>query len=152
MNEQWQSKPTVQYGDVGEQIVAEWLTYRGWTLSARHVGRHEYDYDISKGDKSLKVEIKTHKPFRVWPDCTGMDQRDYRKYIQYNDMWLFVVDLTEKCVWTVRTAALSGFALNVKMKDPNLEPVVRFPTCLMQKVFDLTEAQMIALSEKTNNK
>lgn len=73
--------PGVKKGDLGEQIVNEWLASRGLIIYEPITDNsHGFDRLVSKDKKSLViVEVKT-KPKRLYYPDTGIDIRHYNGY------------------------------------------------------------------------
>jgi len=94
----WNDKTTVKKGNIGEQIVNDYLASKGLIVYEPITNRaHGFDRLVSKGkEKLVIVEIKTKAKRNAYPD-TGIDYRHYLEYKAISKkhnlpVWLFFVD------------------------------------------------------------
>lgn len=94
----WQDKQTVKKGNIGEEIVNDYLTNKGWVVYEPITDKaHGFDRLVSIDRKRLVIaEIKTKARRNRFPD-TGIDFKHYIEYKQISErhnlpVHLFFVD------------------------------------------------------------
>lgn len=82
MNDKFNQLQTVKYGNIGEEIVTNYLLSKGFiTYSPANVGAHPFDRLCASRDKKtiFIAEVKT-KPARVFMPDTGINLKSYNEY------------------------------------------------------------------------
>lgn len=102
----WEQLSTVKKGNVGEKIVIDYLTEKGFVVYKSITnGAHPFDNLCASRDKKkiFIAEVKTKEARKYYPD-TGIDIRHYNQYrfIQekYNlKVYIFFVDAANKKIY-----------------------------------------------------
>jgi len=94
----WQNLNTVKKGDIGEQIIIDYLDKKGFVIYAPFYSKpHWIDFFASRNkDEIYAIDVKTKSRLNKW-DATGLDLQDYKDYLKLNQktgirVFLFFVD------------------------------------------------------------
>lgn len=153
----WQAKRSVRLGNLGEQIVDQYLAQKGVIPYAPAVeGAHPFDRLCAyKKTRIFIAETKT-KPRRMkYPD-TGISLKHYAEYKQIEqahslDVWLFFVDSDQAQVYGGKLKDLeipicvrhNGALLAYPMTyGGEFSATIYFPLCNMKAIASLTEEQV----------
>lgn len=93
--------PTTKRGDIGEQIVDDYLIERGCRLYKPEEGPHPIDrFMVNAAGHAFAYDVKTY-PRLFSSNKTGIDIPDYYKYCQMDPVpvLLFFVDAFEGCLY-----------------------------------------------------
>lgn len=152
-NSTWNSKKTVQKGNIGEVIVNQWLIKNGFIpYIPMELGAHPFDRLCATRDKKtiFVAEVKA-KPARIYYPDTGIDIRHYDEYSfiteKYNlDVYIFFVDEDRKEIYgnilstliKPRTILHLGRKIDYPLK---YKGIIYFPLEAMKKIADLTDQE-----------
>jgi len=158
----WEDKPEVKKGNLGEAIIDKYLRGKGLVpYFPAPGGAHPFDRLCASSDKQTiyVAEVKT-KPRRVkYPD-TGIDWKHYLDYqniqAKYHiDVYLYFVDELEKAIYGGKLNALlqehrvrnNGKQLWYPLKWNN---ILYFPLALMEPIATLSDEQVYELKRLSN--
>ncbi|MGL4999216.1 MAG: hypothetical protein ACRC5T_09635, partial [Cetobacterium sp.] len=85
-NSRWQQKTEVKKGDLGEELVENFLTKKGYIIYKPVTdGGHAFDRVIhtKNGKKLCVVEVKTKAIMNKYP-ATGIDYSAFKGYMEIN--------------------------------------------------------------------
>lgn len=153
----WQARQTVRLGNLGEQIVDEYLARKGVIPYAPAAdGAHPFDRLCAyKKTRIFIAETKT-KPRRLkYPD-TGISLKHYVEYKQIErthslDVWLFFVDSDHAQVYGGKLKDLEmpahvehngGWLVYPMTWGGEQSATIYFPLCNMKVIAELTEEQV----------
>lgn len=149
-NSQWQNKTEVKKGNIGEEIILEYLESKDFIVYKSITdGAHLIDYFGLYGNKDVySFEVKTKRRRAFFPD-TGFEYRHWQEYLKLNDkyninIFFFFVDDFEKCIYGNWLSELKN---EVKI-IANGEQVV-FPLKNMKKIANLSKEDIIKLRSYT---
>tara|TARA_R100001463_G_scaffold114585_1_gene169796 strand:+ start:1079 stop:1546 length:468 start_codon:yes stop_codon:yes gene_type:complete len=145
----WNNKITVKKGDIGEQIIKDYLERKGWVIYAPTTDKaHYFDMIATRNKKEIiGYDVKTKARLNKIA-ATGIDKQDYLDYMRftrdyYFPFYLFFVDEKEGKVY---------YQLLKKLPEPfELTPeIVCWYLKDLQYIFSLTEDQKTKLSKFDN--
>jgi len=150
----WQDKPQVKMGNIGEQIAKDYLLKRGFVpySADKEAGAHPFDFLCATRDKKsvFIAEVKT-KPSRLYYPDTGFNVSSYETYknIRQNhnmEVYCFFVDVHKRAVYGESLSKLEkATAINHNGKTiqyPFVQKgVIYFPLEAMEVIAQLTPEQ-----------
>ena len=158
----WSDKQTVKKGDIGEQIVTDYLEKKGMIVYEPVTHKaHGFDKLVTKGkDKLIIVEVKTKARRNNFPD-TGIDYRHYLGYKTVSKrhnipVWIFFVDemLGEiygnniEILETPNSYLYQGKSLSYPLvKSYDNSKIIYFYQPSMIKIHSLTPEQIIDIKK-----
>lgn len=145
----WQENKTVKKGNLGEQIVIDYLSKKGYVIYKSVTnGAHPFDNLCATRDKKeiFIAEVKTKEARKYFPD-TGIDIRHYDEYrfIQNKyslKVYLFFVDASNRKIYGNALETLESKTLIDKRVYPlRQKGIIYFPLSNMELIAELTEQQ-----------
>lgn len=148
----WNDKKEVKKGNIGERIIQEFLTEKGFMVyKPATEGAHKIDFFAHKsgvGKKVIAVEVKSKKrmAFRLE---TGFNYSNYLHYKEiledHNiDTFFFFVDDFEECIY--------GAWLSDLGEGSRVGAVIVWGLGLMKVIRRLTKEEVLSLKNKTNER
>jgi len=155
----WQNKITVKKGNIGEDIVRDFLIGKGFIPYIPEVdGAHPFDKLCASKDKKTVfiAEVKAKARRNYYPD-TGIDIRSFNDYMniknKYNiNIFIFFVDEMEKRIYGNWLSILTK-RRKIKHKNKLIDypkeegGIIYFPIEVMKYISNLTEEQINILKE-----
>jgi hypothetical protein len=142
----WQSLTTVKKGNIGEKLVDQWLTSKGYIpYSPIATGAHPFDRLVASRDKKtiFIADSKTKAKRKYYPD-TGIDIRHYKEYMHIQQkhnihVFIFFVDEESMLIYGNFLARLDKsiavYHKNKKINYPLLQHgIIYFPMVSMIEV------------------
>jgi hypothetical protein len=123
--EDWDKKPEVKKGVIGENIVINILESKGYVIYKPITkSAHKIDFFIHKADAIKQIsaaEVKTKRRLIIAPS-TGIDNRVYKHYKELFekhciDTYLYFVDDFEECIYAQWLAKLDSISLGYQLED-----------------------------------
>lgn len=145
----WHERKTVKKGNIGEQIVIDYLSKMGFVVyKSITQGAHPFDNLCASRDKKkiFIAEVKTKEARKYYPD-TGIDIRSYNEYKFIQDkynlkVYLFFVDATNRKVYgNVMELLEAETIINNKVYPLRQKGIIYFPLSNMKPMAELTEDQ-----------
>lgn len=145
----WQELDTVKKGNIGEKIVIEYLSNKGYVVyKSITSGAHPFDNLCASRDKRkiFIAEVKTKEARKYYPD-TGIDIRHYDQYKFIQDkynlkVYLFFVDATNKKVYgNVIEKLENETVMGVYTYPLRQKGIIYFPLSNMKQISLLTNEQ-----------
>lgn len=141
---------TTKLGDVGEEMIADWLinTKSPIAITSHDYPNHDFDYELETRTKRFYGEVKTKViPFRKFPKSVGIDKKDWIKYQSLDlDLYLFIIDVPHKVVYGQWISKLKDKHY-FEMATFDTQTIVLFKIRDFKKLFDLTETQINQLTK-----
>jgi hypothetical protein len=142
----WQEKKEVKKGDIGEEIVKNYLENKGWIVyKPETIGAHYFDMICTKNKKKvIAIDVKTKARLNKYA-ATGINKKHYLDYKRFSNdteipFYLYFVDDKEgKVYYQLLNDLPEPFELNNKIVCWYLKDLIY--------IFDLTEEQIIKLTE-----
>lgn len=160
----WGDKTTVKKGDIGEEIVDNYLRKRGYIPYAPNFdGAHPFDRLCASRDKKtiFVADAKAKAKRKHYPD-TGIDIKHYKEYKFLSDkykidVYLFFVDEENKAVYgnmlRVLEHDMNVIHYSKKLKYPiRSNGIIYFPMASMKTLAELTDEQCAELKKYTTKK
>lgn len=160
----WESKATVIKGDIGEDIVDEYLIKKGYIpYKPACGGAHPFDRMCATKDKKtiFIVEVKSKAKRKYYPD-TGINIShfdDYKNiYKKYGiDVYLFFVDEEQGTIYgrllreleIERVVTHKGNEISYPLKQGR---IIYFPIACMRLIARLDDEKVRELTESTTKK
>lgn len=96
----WEDKNTVKKGNLGEQIIREYLERQGWIVYFPFSkGAHWFDMLATRGkEKVVAIDIKTKARFNKWA-AQGINIKAYNEYLTFYEKNLvpfFIIFIDDK--------------------------------------------------------
>jgi Holliday junction resolvase len=96
----WEDKQTVKKGNLGEQIIREYLEKSGWIVYFPFSkGAHWFDMLATRGkERVVAIDIKTKARFNKWA-AQGIDVKAYKEYVRFyenNLVPFFIIFIDDK--------------------------------------------------------
>jgi hypothetical protein len=151
----WNERINVKKGNIGEQIVFDYLYNIGYVIYRPVTGgAHPFDnLCVSRDKKDIFIaEVKTKEARQYYPD-TGINIKNYNEYkfIQnkYNlHVFLFFVDADNLKVYGNFIACLEAKKVSGKCSYPlKQNGIIYFPLSNMKLISELTDDQAKAIKE-----
>lgn len=145
----WHDRKTVKKGDIGEQLVIDYLSNKGYVVyKSITQGAHPFDNLCASRDKKriFIAEVKTKEARKYYPD-TGINIRSYNEYKFIQDkykikVYLFFVDATNRKVYGNVMEMLEAETTEGKYTYPlRQNGIIFFPLSNMKLIAELTEEQ-----------
>jgi len=152
----WKDKPEVKKGDIGEDIIQEYLEEKGWKVYRPLTsGAHWFDMLASKDKKEIiALDVKTKARFN-YRACQGINKKSYLEYENLLDniqvpFYLFFVDDKDGNVHFADLSGLKGKGFTL----PKCEHIIAWDLSDMKYLFNIGEEKINALSifDKRNYK
>jgi hypothetical protein len=162
MASNWENKTTVKKGNIGQEIVRNYLESKGWIVYIPVTeGPHAFDNLAIKNKEQLIIADMKTKPARKYYPDTGFDLKHYNCYLKISvkhsiPVFVFWVDQINKKVYGNFISRLSEDCLiNIKKdskeytkKYPSIENgIIFFPLIKMITIASLTDKQCEQLKE-----
>lgn len=157
----WQDKIEVKKGNLGEQVVRNWL-HKNDLIVYEPISdaAHGFDKLVSFGkEKLVIVEVKT-KPSRIYYPDTGIDEKIYNSYIRiskrYNlPIYIFFVDEHKGQIYYTDLIEVSKekkvLYNNKEIKYPLLSKgIIYFYQPDMKVIYNLTEKEKKEIMKYSN--
>lgn len=154
----WDDRPEVKKGNLGEQIVERYLARQGFVIYSPTGGPHPFDRLAVTKDKErfIVAEIKTKPRRRHYPD-TGIDERHFNDYTRIHlshslEVFLYFVDECERKIYGGSLFGELTKELVITHKDRELKyprkegGIVYFPLQNMTLIAHLNEEEVVQLS------
>ena len=150
----WQDKPQVKMGNIGERAVMDYLLSKGHVpyTPVQEAGAHPFDFLCATKDKSsiYVAEVKT-KPARLYFPDTGFNLQSWRGYRGIRDkykmeVFCFFVDSARKSIYGNKLSVLElprqithgGKTICYPLQDRG---IIYFPLEAMVTIATLTDAE-----------
>lgn len=155
----WETRSQVKKGNIGEDIVREFLEKRGCVCyKAKTEGPHVFDFLASKGKSEIFIaEIKTKARLNRQPPQTGFNTKHLSEYRAISkkhnlDVFVFFVDEhpAEKRVYGAKLVELERERIISGVKFPNTicnGSITVFPLAAMIPIKRLEDHQVSALNQ-----
>lgn len=152
----WKDKPEVKKGDIGEDIIQEYLEEKGWKVYRPSTsGAHWFDMLASKDKKEIiALDVKTKARFN-YRACQGINKKTCKEYVELLDVlsvpfYLFFVDDKNGNVHKVEFSKLKGKGFT----PPKSSHIIAWDLQEMEYLFNIGEDKIRALSifDKRNHK
>lgn len=152
----WEGKPQVKKGNLGERIVREYLESEGWIVyGVETSGKHAFDKLCVKDKKNIIIaEIKTKARMNVRP-ATGFNEEHYlvyqNIYKKYGiEIFIFFVDEGLKQIYGNKLSILEQKYSNGERKEEyplkirmyTGKYVILFPIERMEVIKDLSDDEV----------
>jgi len=157
-NSDWQSKPQVKKGNLGEMIVDGYLIERGYIpYSPAEIGSHAFDRLAVKDKKDIVIaEVKTKARLNKF-NATGFNIEHYKDYKlisnKYNiPIFVFFVDEMLKRVYGNFLSELDKTIVD-DLEYPNtnkIKGIILFSLKSMRFIKDLTDNEITELKRLSN--
>ena len=144
---EWHEQKTTKKGDVGEEIVRNYLLSKGYVPYVPIAEKaHPFDNLCASQDKKhiFIAEVKTKEARKYYPD-TGIDIRHYKEYKFISNkysipVWLFFVDATNKKIYGNKLKKLEEPTVsNGKSYPLEQKGIIYFPLELMKTIALLSD-------------
>ncbi len=149
----WQDKIQVKKGDIGEDIIKNYLEQKGWVIYAPTTNKaHYFDMIATRNKKEIiGYDVKTKARLNKI-EATGIDKQDYLDYKRftrdyYFPFYLFFVDEKEGKVYY---QLLNKLPEPFELKNKTKVEIVCWYLKDLQFIFSLTEDQKNNLSKFDN--
>jgi hypothetical protein len=151
----WHERKNVKKGDIGEQIVIDYLANKGYVVyKSITQGTHPFDNLCASRDKKkiFIAEVKTKEARKYYPD-TGINIKSYDEYKFIQDkynlrVYLFFVDATNKKVYGNLLQELETEVVVGKYTYPlRQKGIIYFSLSNMKTIAELTEEQSNTIKE-----
>jgi hypothetical protein len=150
MKMEFKDLETIDAGEYGEKLVDQYLKDKGFKIGSFEDGPHPFDRFVCTTKNELFLLDTKTKPKRTYYDDTGIDLKDYNKYLELSDkhhlqFFLFFVDYVAKRVYYGEIHDLSVKHIDyLKEKIYPLiekcnEKVIYFPICNFKYNFKLSD-------------
>jgi hypothetical protein len=148
----WEDKTEVKKGNLGEQIVREYLENKGWIIYKSITPKaHAFDYLAVKEKKTIAIcEVKTKARLNKY-NATGFNLKHYNEYLHilnnYNiDIFIFFIDEhpKEERIYGNFLSVLKEKRIFDNIEYPNIDivkDIVLFPLSIMRDIRKLTEKE-----------
>jgi len=147
-NIDWHSKTEVKKGDLGEQIILDFLHLKGFVIYKPITkAAHLIDYfGLGKNKKLYCFEVKTKRRMAKY-DKTGFELRHWQEYLHLTarhnvDIFFFFVDDFEECIY-------GAWLSKLKQSFAHIGSQVVFPLSLMTKIEELPSEIIETLTSHT---
>jgi hypothetical protein len=156
----WEDRPEVRKGNIGEKLVDEYLLRKG-IVPYRPIAcqAHPFDRLCASSDKKriYVVEVKTKPRREFYPD-TGIDFRHYNDYLNIAmhhtmDVFIYFVDEIEKSIYGGELISNLAKVRQIQYKGKTLtyplaqRGIIYFPLVAMERVCDLPDAVCAELAK-----
>lgn len=160
-NNNWQDKPEVKKGNIGEVIIRKYLEDKGYVIYEPVTdGAHHFDKVISRNKKFLAIaEIKTYERLK-FKDETGINLKNYKEYLNIEiEVFVFFVDYVTKTIYGNKLKILNK-EINIKGKsypyvmESKTGKKMMFHLDVMKTISTLTDEQCVEIKKHSykNNK
>lgn len=155
----WNDKPSVKKGAIGEDIVDQWLLKRGF-IPYRPIAdcAHPFDRLVASKNKStiVIVEVKSKPRRNLYPD-TGIDIRHYDDYSLVFEkykipIFLAFVDEKSQSIYGQFLSELNKPSVVEGHEYPwRWDRIIYFPLEAMRTIAPLTQGQTASLAALRNS-
>lgn len=154
----WQSRKEVKKGNIGEQIIREYLENKGYIVYEPVTEKaHHFDKVISKNKKFLAIaEIKTYERL-LFLEETGINTKNYNEYLDIKniDVFVFFVDYITKSIYGNKLSELNKEVVIKNKKFPYIMNCktgskTMFHLSIMKEISKLTDDYCLELKNNTN--
>ena len=149
----WQDKIQVKKGDIGEDIIKNYLELKGWVVYKPSTNKSHWFDNVATKDKNkiIAYDVKTKARLNKI-EATGIDKPDYLDYKTFNNninipFYLFFVDEKEGKVYY---QLLKKLPEPFELKNKTKVKIVCWYLKDLQYIFSLTEDQKNNLSKFDN--